>query len=275
MMDQKTRNWLQKEFEHFEAEPEVDLWPAIASRIQASGKVRRKWIAYVSLAASVLVLFGLAWILQTPNISKVGNIVQHIPAADSMKPQQVPSRTPASPQIAQIEVIEHQEVLDLIPQNRQLPTKHAAALVSARAEKEASNTEDLSQITSAKLPIEDAQIVEKPSLEKARLTNIDHLTPSTFIKVVAPTKKHIATVEEKKAKSQIKRIGSKTKLDLNELTLENAIVFVANGLNRLANTPVSISMEEKEGESLKTYSFRLKNFSITRKQYKKIKKQES
>lgn len=66
------------------------------------------------------------------------------------------------------------------------------------------------------------------------------------------------------------------KLDMSSLSLENALAFAAAEINKVVSTPIDIYEEKREGEVVKTYSLRLKNFSITRKHSRKtIKTEES
>ena len=57
------RGLLQQEFEHFEADPGIDLWPEIEAELRPKKKRLAIWWTYSAVAASIaILLFCLFWL---------------------------------------------------------------------------------------------------------------------------------------------------------------------------------------------------------------------
>lgn len=273
----ETREWLQREFEHFEAEPPADLWPDIEARMEQEKKGRMKWIPYLSIAASILILLGLFGSLQMFERNSDSFIVKKTEL-------EKPFNQTINPQMEENEIT--------VAQNEDVLKKQNESEILEKEERDENRTSPkVNILTKPNLmaqvvnePMGETQGNESESMIPENMLSQDDVTESILVNI-EPSLKQIdinpseelydnfvptkAVQITKRKPTNIKRIGSTNKLDLNDLTLENAVTFAANGLNRIVNSPLEIQHKKTEEESVKTYSFRLKNFSITRKQHVK------
>lgn len=273
-----TREWLQKEFEYFEAEPPMDLWPEIEARMKEEKAGKKKWIPYFSIAASILVLFGIFWSLKMVDRDTASMIAEDNPIETA-----TPSTSESSKDLNEATMAEA-EVSEIIEEDENQVSSSEQSKASPIQEETKKNTIGKNMDRPMQLFADNQSINDEPegntSLEVTEetketpqtLSNIDHTKSTVAILTANNYEDHIvneANMIPTRTPEKIKRVGSTNKLDLNDLTLEHAVAFASTGLNKIVNTPIEITQKDTGGETVKTYSFRLGNFTITKKQHVK------
>lgn len=262
------RSVLQEQFEHYEADTEKDLWPAIEEKIDVKRVPFYLWRSTWLVAASVAVLMGLMWMLGQPT-----NPAGQAPMAVSPQ-EQTPSievspeaATPESPAVQFAEV--------------DLPTGPSPEVLK-RLEEQRNN--DISsaepddrndQLTPSSPPPSRVipQVGPMQSMMPERLQDLDSARPreNQNLAVARPQINRPTRPAQPPVPVQQVTQGERQSLDLNNLTLGDAVSFASNELGKLVETPLEVYTEEVDGQEVRTYQLDLFNFRITRKTHKKSK----
>lgn len=260
------RSMLQEQFEHFEADTEKDLWPAIEEKIDAKRVPFYLWRSTWLVAASVAVLMGLIWMLGQPTTP-----AGQAPMAEGPKEQISPVQerpegiTPESPavQLAEIDMPTgpSPEVLQQLQQQRNNDISSV----------ETGDRND--QLTPSTLP--PSRVIPRvgpmQSMMPERLQNLDAARPRENQNLAVARPRITPQARPAPAPAQQITQGERQSLDLNNLTLGDAVSFASNELGKLVETPLEVYTEEVEGQEVRTYQLDLFNFRITRKTHKKSK----
>lgn len=260
------RSMLQEQFEHFEADTEKDLWPAIEEKIDAKKVPFYLWRSTWLVAASIAVLMGLIWMLGQPTNpagqAPMAEAPQEQPNPVEVRPEGINPESPAV-QLAEIDMPTgpSPEVLQQLEQQRNNDISSA----------EPDDRND--QLTPSSLPPSRVipQVGPMQTLMPENLQNLDAERPSgnQNLAVARPRINRPRPAAQAPAQ-QIER-GERQSLDLNNLTLGDAVSFASNELGKLVETPLEVYTEEVDGQEVRTYQLDLFNFRITRKTHKKSK----
>lgn len=259
------RSVLQEQFEHYEADTERDLWPAIEERIDARKVPFYLWRSTWLVAASVILLMGLIWMLGQPT---------GIPAEQTMATQEEvdmpPTQSPAEQPDQQQPPVQLAEV-DMLPTApspevlERLQQQHNDDIASANAEENDTNDKPSSlppnRVIRLAGPMQPLRPENLQDLDAARPRENQNLAVA---RPRNPRPRPAAPVENTVQ-------GERQSLDLNNLTLGDAVTFASNELGKLVETPLEVYTEEVEGQEVRTYQLDLFNLRITRKTHKKSK----
>ena len=278
MGDQKEiRGLLKDQFAHFEAEPPRDLWQEIEADLYPIRRRRKMMITYMTVAASLLMLFALWWMWQTPARVENGG-----PLAS--EPEKI-----APAQLAET---------DSLDSESGEPLPNIAPLLSQQDEP--ASKEPKSQETPAPEPTPDGDAFPvEPELEdlfaqEANENQTQEIAPESIdpiaLNPMSPTdprdvlldhealaesdleaKTDAVTPAELRREEDMRQV-SYNKLDLDDFSLENAISFASSEVSKWAKSPLDFDHKVGNEKEVKTYRFQLGDFSISRTSYKKIKK---
>ncbi len=267
-MEKREDQWkelLQEQFAHYEAETERDLWPAIESQISQRSTPFYLWRSTWLVAASLVLLVGLIWVLSSSEQQPpIDYTTQQDPYQDR-QPNPSNSQPTPSPPSSDSGNLNGQTGTSLA-ETTMLPTAPAPEILSGLAD---------SQIAG---PGEDPEA----SLSDGRTDS--PLPPSRVIRQVGPmqpvmpdnlsdqlddipdldaAERRMAPIAKAPVPNQRQAI------DLNNLTLGDAVNFASSELGKLVKTPLQVYSEESEGDEVRTYQLELFNLRFTKKTHKK------
>ena len=268
------RGLLQTEFEHFEADPGVDLWPAIEAELRPRKKKIAVWWSYTIAAASIVILFGsLFWLLNQDPEEQL-NEEPRIAEIDSVWKEKLPEehfQTDEQTMTAENKEDDQEEIID---ENIKTPVLASGSNNKKLKKNFADRAVDM--------PEDNQQKVRK-ALKDSEM-NISQIAMQTMGPGLSPMTEGMERLDapeipkKKKVKpdnfdqNDIKRLNTdrqfasnKTSIDLNNLTAENAVSFVSNGLSKLKNSPVDFYEERGPDGELKVYQLDFLNLKITKK----------
>lgn len=260
------RSMLQEQFEHFEADTEKDLWPAIEEKIDAKRVPFYLWRSTWLVAASVAVLMGLMWMLGQPT-----NPAGQAPMA--VTPQEQPKPVEVSPEIETTEnpVVQLAEIdMPTGPSPevlQQLQQQRNNDISSAEPDDRNDQLIPSSPPPSRVIP----QVGPMQSMMPERLQDLDAERPVGNQNLAVARPRINRPRPAAQAPAQQSTRGERQSLDLNNLTLGDAVSFASNELGKLVETPLEVYTEEVDGQEVRTYQLDLFNFRITRKTHKKSK----
>lgn len=260
------RSVLQEQFEHFEADTEKDLWPAIEEKIDAKRVPFYLWRSTWLVAASVAVLMGLIWMLGQPanpaGQAPMAVIPQEQPKPVEVNPEVETSESPVV-QLADIDMPTgpSPEVLERLQQQRNND------ISSAEPDDHTDQLPPSSLPPSRVIP----QVGPMQTMMPERLQDLDSARPSgnQNLAVARPARSRPRPAAQAPAPQTAR--GERQSLDLNNLSLGDAVSFASNELGKLVETPLEVYTEEVDGQEVRTYQLDLFNFRITRKTHKKSK----
>lgn len=261
------RSMLQEQFEHFEADTEKDLWPAIEEKIDVKRVPFYLWRSTWLVAASIAVLMGLIWMLGQPN-----NPAGQAPMAVNPQEQTNPVEIQPEEQTPENTSTQFAEV-DLMPTS---PSPEVLKRLQQQRNNDISSGEpdDLNdQLTPSSLPPTRIirQVGPMQTLIPQNLQNLDAERPSQNqnLAVARPRINRAAPPSQAPVQQAVR--GERQSIDLNNLTLGDAVSFASNELGKLVETPLEVYTEEVDGQEVRTYQLDLFNLRITRKTHKKSK----
>lgn len=275
--EKEVKDLLQGHFASFEAEPDRDVWAGIAAGLHAeSPPPRRKmiplWTRYAAaVAASLLLLMGLVWMLRTPDQGLEGKLAEQpvqqdvnapgAPQEDFREEGQTPDPEYfAEDEHREMDAREEQQVYRVAQQSGQAEQEEVAG--SAEEQSPAQHTPD-------RRP--------RPGLQAMtplhRQVGIRHEMRETLANNAVPSRVQPRQEKRNPAGSSPARdtqvSGKRNELNLNELTLANAVSFATNELSKWADSPVEIYTEETPEREVRTYEFDLLSLRITRKVHRR------
>lgn len=266
-MEKREDMWksvLQEQFEHFEAETERDLWPAIEEKIERKKIPFYLWRSTWLVAASVTMLFAAIWVLQQPDSVKNGPIAGQTETSTTESISPVPQSSPPPPVLTELADV------DLLPTSadpevlQQLQALHNDGISPA-------GQEQISEpLVESSLPPNRIirQVGPMQPLMPQNLQNFEERAPRPSQVVAARRQERQAPAPQ--GVNQI-TTGERQSLDLNNLTLGDAVSFASNELGKLVETPLEVYTEEVDGQEVRTYQLDLFNLKITRKTHRRSK----
>ncbi len=268
------KNLLQEHFGAFEAEPDRDLWPGIASELRKEGGTFKRvvpfWVRATAIAASLFLLMGLVWLLnEPPNAANQLADQQeqpYFPPAQTEQDQGPPGAESYPNQAADGGTDSPDEV--------SFPSQ---PIIQKAVERQAPRVEP-----------KDLESNQEPNV----IPNRDPRMARPGIQAMTPIHRQIAIRQEateslpsKGVPAQIRRrselrsqantsetvetLGKRNQLDLNELTLANAVNFATEELSKWAESPVEIYSEQTAERQVRTIELDILNLRVTRKVYNK------
>jgi hypothetical protein len=263
------RGLLQTEFEHYEADPGVDLWPEIEAELKPKKKRAAIWWTYTVAAASIMLLFGsLFWLInQEPEQQEQKN--KQIVKIDSVWKEKTLKTIPDEDKesLTEERIEEGNDTPD-----RKIERRIPAPAKSYRVRNTPESFADQGKPATDKL----ADVEEKP--KKRTDINVSQIAMQTMgpgfspitdeierqtAPKIKPSKENVDNIERVNMNRQF--ANNKNSIDLNNLTAENAVSFVSNGLSKLKNSPVEFYQEKGPEGELKVYQLDFLNFKITKK----------
>ena len=261
--DDKWKELLQEQFAHFEADTERDLWPEIEGKIDTRRVPFYLWRSTWLVAASLILLLGMIWVLRNTEGDQPQAPMANVP--EQVQPQQ-PADT-SNP-------LEDHELTyaggDMLP---------SAPSPSVIAQLEQAKREEAGQVTQSSgreddertdSPLPPSRVIRQVGAMQPVLPESlqEQLNQAQERPTIAATRPKATTPAAKIAPTQ----GDKQSLDLNNLTLGDAVNFASNELGKLVKTPLEVYKEETDGQEVRTYQLDLFNLRITRKTHKQTTK---
>ena len=266
------RGLLQDQFQHFEAEPPVDLWPAIESELGGKSRKRPLWLPYVAIAASVVILIGL-WQLLSLNgpAQTVDPIVQEkivAPVPTEIAPENMTELTPLE------DTLPASEEETATPQEQAPSVSYRVKPLYAATD---GNTADpaASDKSTAGQDSEKEKTVdpERSELVINPLKQIAAANPEMEVEQI-PTEQIVSVAqggpqqETGSPGKQLRKVKN-NKLDLNDFSLQNVVSFASNEISKWAKSPLDYEHEVGDDAERKKYALELGSFKITRTSYRK------
>lgn len=256
MEDKKIRDLLQQQFDAFEAEPPQFVWDHIEAEIQ--GKKRRTPFIWTGLAVAASLALILALVLRKP-----------APENDSLQVAdgQLPDRRAT------------EQVIPEQPESQSAPTVITGTEITPGKPRQRMKAIPVSKTEDTSRP-QELQRSANPGMSRATISPIYGLTRPERQPILAsnevrqnPRPGQLAEPSVKRPANQPVEVvqGSKSQINLNELAPKDAVVLASHELNKLLDTPVSVSRKEVGNTELVTYEVDLKFFKITRKTSKPAK----
>lgn len=256
---------LQEQFEGFEDRPDRDVWAAIEAEMATTPAKRKAWLPYLMVAASVALLLCMLLLLQRPPSSDV--LVEQQPAAptEQMSPAAGPPAKPQeSPTAEAIDVPTTEESPAEAPQVYQVAKVSPLQPPSQEPKSQTvDQPEDEYEFFAEVTPISEQETPNIKPLSADQLqSNLQGEKPLSG----APIE---AGVPIQAGPNRVRRIGQRNTLDMNELTLSDAVQFASNELEKLAASPIKVHQEQKGNGEVKTYQFSFLDLRITTKSHRK------
>ncbi|MDX2245515.1 MAG: hypothetical protein SF052_01980 [Bacteroidia bacterium] len=256
MEEKDIKGLLKQSFEHFEADPGADLWPAIEAEIHS----RRKpaWWMYAAVAASVAILFfSLFWLLDQPSDNRnQAPLVTNDSTPGVSIPQ--PFMTEDSPE-------------------KQLPPDSEKGVQKTNlGAPEKKSLQPRKKDSSKELPTpSQKQIDENFAALNIETLNNPGLSPLTQTSIHAPDLPKAETPIKTYTQPAVRQeyVSSRNTIDLNDLKVEDAVSFASNTLEKWKNSPIDVYQEKGPDGETKTYQIDFFNLRITKKTHKRVVKQ--
>jgi hypothetical protein len=271
--DQPIKDLLQDQFAQYEAEPDRDLWPVIESGLKgARRKAMPQWSRYLAVAASLLLLMGLIWLLRQPRQVPQGPMAERPAQRETVpsRPEEPipPTEAPPAPEASLAEGPDEGP----LESERTAPGKRPD---QPTKRPQIEGPEVAQEAQAQRRPTQPSRLHLRPE----SMTPIHHqlainqsLTPSPDPEAVPPDGLQVPLPANHRRKVQtVSHAGSSRSLNLNELTLASAVSFASDGLSRWAKSPVEVSEKETTEREVKTFELDILNLKITRKIHKKTK----
>ncbi len=265
------KGFLEEQFKDFEDRPDRDVWDAIETELAESPDKRKAWMPYLMIAASVALLLSMILLLRAPQGDKT--LVQDKPA---------PISTPDSsvrPQVAQQPTDE--QAIDSF----QAPIQPLKGAPRRSISEQASPDPAANQGQPEALEPANRVLEEKDDYEyMAEVTPVEATPQTNQIENIDPQEAENNIqgssplsglpiepgIPIQNNTSRTQRIsGKRNSLDLNELTLSDAVQFASNELEKFASSPIKVHQEDKGGGEVKTYQFSFLDLKITTKSHRK------
>lgn len=259
-MEKRDDMWsqqLQESFARFEAETERDLWPEIEARLERKARPMYLWRSTWLVAASVVLLFGLIWLLRNPGSeprpAMAGLEPQEQLPSDNTAPGQPEARpdtefaetglTPAGPPKAVIDQLnapfQGQQTPNQIPDNQ---SNISTSLPPSRIIRQVG---PMNPLLPPHLQDNPSQVERPQNMTVARPAQSAPAKPTYVVQ------------------------GERQTIDLNNLSLGTVVDLASDELGKIVKTPFEVYREDLGGEEVRTYQLDLFNLRITRKSHRR------
>lgn len=265
------RNLLQEKFEYFEPEPDRDIWAGIEAGIRPVPIYRRIAWHWYAVAAVILLLLAVGIGLMERQALVPGNPSQELATSPQLEEQETP--VPDSERFVEAEVEKNLKPENTVQQPQSVTTPQQQAeqpviqLAATDGEEDTMGNDSLFQeeVQPALKPERKLVALQQPQLHPDLLETesaMEHATTLTNVPV--------ASAENQQMSSTRKRI------DISELSLNNALVMAGDGIRNLTQKPSTVSHSEDGTETTKTYRINFLDISFSKKRHTiKSKKEKS
>lgn len=241
-------------------EPEVpqQVWAGVEAGLrQKGGRKGGAWWYYgISIAASVVILMGLIWVLAAGDKQQ-----QPTPLLQAER------QTPVSEQPIRVAIPDEQA--------ERVPTATPQRFASAKGESTVAPT--LARIDSGKSVSNTLVPQPMPSTQPAEnmiaQQPVQHTASQPDAPITQPQQsvsypsKHVEV-----ALAAVPQPSRKREIDFNRLSFSDVLSFVGNRLNAALDSPFTSFTETQNNHTVRTYELRLgKNVTIKRKQHSPVK----
>jgi len=272
--DKELRDLLQDHFVAYEAEPDRDIWAGVEAGLgqKPQRRVIPLWWRYgAAIAASLLLLMGVIWLLRQPGELPSGTVAEQptpaeVPVPETRVPQQLTQSPQGDEEIPQTQ--ENEPEPSVPPQIAPQPKPPVARNLAEQRISPAPQPQVApNRVVSKEMPavgpvdhLDHAIVIAQPSTRP-----IDQV-PEERLAVAQPVRIETRPIKRKSAGP-----AQRNELDLDDLTLANAISFASDELGKWAKSPVEIYTERTPEREVRTYELDILNLRITRKVYRKSK----
>lgn len=274
-MAQREDNWkdlFQERLADYEASPERDLWPEIEERLSGKKKPIWLWRSSWLVAASIVLLLGLMWVLhresqpgQGPGMAQQGPLALRETPVDPAPDQAIISDSPAveyadlgMPQLAETtEVLQRPQTT---PPNQDPPVADLSTKATPtdppRKQQEAMPASRRYQQVGPLQPVMPEQLQSRNDVERPEIRNTIALTDDAPARVAPSARRTVVQ-------------GEHQTINLQDMTLNDAVNLASDNLTRWVRTPIEMYREETEAQKVRIFEIDLLNLRITRKTAKR------
>ncbi|MEZ4828336.1 MAG: hypothetical protein R3C61_18905 [Bacteroidia bacterium] len=260
MEEKEIKGLLKQKFEHYEEDPGADLWLAIESEIHPGRRRVVAWWMYAAVAASVAILFFSLFLLlnqpdhtsHQPEVAETDSVVVPL-IPQPLMTEDVPAPSETLPAVKELPVqktSEGREVHHIAPKREKDSTKEFAKPPQKQVD------ENFAAL----------------NIETLNNPGFSPLTPVTLPEK-APAKVEIPTNKRNQPATPSQLADSKHTLNFNDLTVEDAVSFASNTIEKWKNSPIDVYQEKGPDGETKTYQVDFLNLRITKKTHKRVVKQ--
>lgn len=253
------RKQLREKFEYFEPEPTRDIWAGIEQAVRPKPFYKRVgWYVYAS-AAVVLLLVAIG-----VSLTEVSYRQPVVPAraVAAVKPDTIrePQLSPAQDEKrsgTQEQLADFAE-----PEKKKEPTqtpfevaqqREGELIASKPDERDANQAEAATPVAAEKEPVE-LLAIKHPKSELPAIGQ--DLQPEVL--------SSIETIPVGEIQNP-KTTGNRNRIDLADISLEDAVTMAGNGLKKLTKKPATVSENEDGTETTKTYRINFLDISFSRR----------
>ena len=240
--EEDIRKLLQNKFQDFEPEPDRDIWAGIERAVRPVPLYKKMgWYGYAAAAVVLLLLtIGIG----------ITDILYRQPG--------LPARSVAAGDPAPV-VKE-----DVGPLKSQATTTEAARPVRQTQNVAANPAATGSEEHPANANAIDAQNHERTPAQLLSITPLKEKLPDVETEIVAQEIKSIEPAPVlAAAKEEVE--GDRRRIDLDGLSLEDALSLAGNGLKKLATKPEKVLTSQDGTETIKTYRINFLDISFSKK----------
>ncbi|MEM7654837.1 MAG: hypothetical protein AAF399_01805 [Bacteroidota bacterium] len=261
------RGLLQEQFDGYEAEPDRDLWASIEEGLQLKEKKRALWINWVAIAASISLLIGLIFYFQGGTVEQSNRIAEQpgnddLPAVVTPAPTQVQAPKQLAEESANEETQQANERRAASPNDTQPLFAQPSPNTPSITQPENQQEETPALAETRRTPLIDRAAI-KP------LRNVDEVVrwEESLIGSADPIVMDSPLPEGNQPNlSQRPNSQSKNELNLEKLTLRDALAFASRELSKVSRSPVAVKEEQGENEQLTRYQLKVLNLKFASEQ---------
>ena len=278
--EKKLQGLLQDRFAGYEADPGVDLWPAIESEIHPGKKRVVAWWPYAAVAASVIILLGALFLFRNeattadqPNFANEETLPAQNPQLNAPEQEvqlaveeEAPlSESPSEAELAPaIPVAKQKESLvENTPDTQPVDKKTVQRAVRVIPEKSLSAENMIAEVSPATRP-------EKVLSSKLRPIKGSFSRIESTVQTEKQPISQAATVSIRPPVPAPQKVeGDRNALNLNKLSLEKAVAFASEEISKWTNgSRRSRSRKSGDGETAKS-RFAFAGLKVTRTRHNK------
>ncbi|MEO0473313.1 MAG: hypothetical protein AAF206_27120 [Bacteroidota bacterium] len=240
--DKKLQGLLQDRFAGYEADPGVDLWPAIENEIHPGKKRLVVWWPYAAVAASVIILLGALYLFRNevvsdnqPNFATEEQTETPFSPSESQPletevPPQTPSELAAAPATSEDT---EQKVSAPTPRVVQVKSEPRIRQNSTpqSPEKSLSANNMLAEVSPQEIPAETNVLSQKLKPIDGNFSRVN----SSIQTAQQPISEAALVSIRPPLPSEQKIEGERNALNLNKLSLEKAVAFASEEINKWTN----------------------------------------
>ena len=272
------RGLLKETFESFEAEPDRDLWGSIREEIPPPRNPRWKYLA-LAAAIALLLMIGIRGVFtssELPAIPESRELAQQQPPNEVLPndpsvdtgAQLTPSEMVISSETTSQEIPDEPKTVEKVPQRSiditiSSPQPKTSSIPAVQELAEQTVVEPVQENTLQDIS---ASSGSSPATSEFSIQRIESVQAEIDVYAFAePTHNEVAQVPVPDVQKPRK------KLRLNELTLDDVLLFASNTLNKTVTEPPLQAQRHKDatGDNVTRFQVKLGPLTITRTKHKK------